>query len=176
MAPSDRLYHLTDLLLMLSPYISNLRKKVGGDLLLLPSVTVLVTDEARRVLLVRHSDKNVWVAPGGMVEPDETPQQAAIREMQEETGCAVELLRITGAFGGPEFRLQYQNGDRVAYVMTVFEARIVGGKLQPDGEETLETRFFSFEETKHLPCGKWLPTVLTDFYRNQPATVAGPSR
>lgn len=150
---------------MLSPYLAGLRKKVGSDLLLLPSVTVLVTDEARRVLLVRHSDKNVWVAPGGMVELDETPQQAAIREMREETGCAVELLRIAGVFGGPQFRVHYRNGDQVAYVMTVFEARIVGGTLQPDGVETLETGFFSFEETRQLACGKWLPTVLADFYR-----------
>lgn len=150
---------------MLSPYIAGIRKKVGGDLLLLPSVTILVADEARRVLLVRHSDKNVWVAPGGMIEPDETPQQAAIREMQEETGCAVELLRIAGAYGGPEFRLRYRNGDEVAYVMTVFEAKIVGGSLQADGVETLEAGFFSYEETKKLNCGRWLPRVLADFYQ-----------
>ena len=139
---------------MLSPYLAGLRQKVGHDLLLLPSVTVLVTDEVRRVLLVRHSDKNVWVAPGGMIELDETPQQAAIREMKEETGCEVELLRIAGVFGGPHFRTQYRNGDQVAYVMTVFEARIVGGTLEPDGVETLETSFFSFTETQQLACGK----------------------
>ncbi len=149
---------------MLSPYLANLRNKVGHDLLLLPSVTVLVFNPSGEVLLVRHSNYNVWVAPGGMVEVDESPASAAHREMEEETGCRVELQGIVGVYGGPNFRVHYQNGDEVAYVMTVFEGLIIGGNLQADGQETLETRFFTHAETQEIKTGAWLPEVLRDAF------------
>jgi ADP-ribose pyrophosphatase YjhB (NUDIX family) len=148
--------------IMVSGYLRNLREKVGHDLLLLPSVTVLVFDELKRVLLVRHVDRNVWVAPGGMVEVDESPTQAARREMLEETGCEVEISRILGVYGGPAFRIRYRNGDEVAYVMTVFEASIIAGQARPDGQETLEINFFSYTEVQQLATGNWLLTVLED--------------
>jgi 8-oxo-dGTP diphosphatase len=44
-----------------------------------------------RVLLVRHPRRG-WVPPGGMVEPDETPREGAVREVLEETGLRVEPL------------------------------------------------------------------------------------
>ncbi|MFD1467823.1 NUDIX domain-containing protein [Hymenobacter caeli] len=153
----------------MSPYLVQLRNKVGHDLLLLPSVTVLAFNTEGQVLLVRHANNNVWVAPGGMIEVDETPEQAARREMREETGCEVELLGILGVYGGPAFRVRYQNGDEVAYVMTVFEARITGGELKPDGQETLETRFSSYSDSQNLTTGDWLPEVLQDvFARKMP--------
>ena len=149
---------------MLSPYLANLRSKVGHDLLLLPSVTILAFNSSGEVLLVRHSNYNVWVAPGGMIEVDESPASAAHREMKEETGCRVELQGIVGVYGGPNFRVHYQNGDDVAYVMTVFEAQIVGGHLEPDGQETLEAKFFTYADTQEIQTGNWLPEVLRDAF------------
>ena len=148
----------------MSPYLRRLREKIGHDLLVLPSVTVLLFDADRRVLLARHSDANVWVAPGGMVEPDETPQAAACREAREETGCEVALRRILGVYGGANFLVRYRNGDEVNYVMTVFEAVIVRGTLQPDHAEILELRYFTYAETRALSCAQWLPVVLADVY------------
>jgi hypothetical protein len=46
---------------MISDYFRGLRAKVGHDLLILPSVTVLLFDDERRVLLVRHSNEGLWV-------------------------------------------------------------------------------------------------------------------
>ena len=149
---------------MISPYIKNIREKIGHELLLLPSVTILCFDENNSVLLAKHSNNQVWVAPGGMIEPDETPTDAAKREMLEETGCEIELVKMVGGFAGPEFRILYQNGDETAYVMLVYIAKIVGGQIKPDGEEILEIGFFTYEETKQLHCGRWLPTVLANVF------------
>ncbi len=147
----------------MSEYIRRLRAKIGSELLLLPSVTVLAFDANERVVLVRHSNQGLWVAPGGMIEPDETPEAAALREMREETGYEVELLRILGVYGGrPEFRIQYRNGDEAAYVMTVYEARLRAGSPRPDGEEVLEVGLFSADEASDLPMASWLPIVLDD--------------
>lgn len=50
----------------------------------------LVVDD-RRVLLVRHRKLGRWLQPGGHVEPRETPDEAAVREVAEETGVAMRI-------------------------------------------------------------------------------------
>jgi 8-oxo-dGTP pyrophosphatase MutT (NUDIX family) len=113
----------------ISPYIRRLRELVGHQLLLLPSVAVLPRDDQGRVLLVQVSDTGQWAAIGGAIEPDESPQQAGVREAQEEAGVEVRLGTLLGVLGGPEFRITYPNGDQTPYVSTVFEAVVVGGSL-----------------------------------------------
>lgn len=43
-------------------------------------------------MLHRHRKLGLWLPPGGHVEPDEIPDEAAVREVLEETGVAIELL------------------------------------------------------------------------------------
>lgn len=144
----------------MSDYIRDLRAKIGTTVLEIPTVSILTFDNAGRVLLVRHAEGNNWTTPGGMIEPYELPADAAVREMWEETGLAVELLRIVGVFGGELCRHTYRNGDRVSWISTTFEARVVGGTLRPDGEETLETRYVSRDDLVTLPCKPHVPMML----------------
>jgi len=144
----------------MSDYMRELRARVGSRLLMMPSVTGLVFDDQDRVLLVRHSNGNVWVAPGGAIDPDEAPQDAVVREVWEETALRVEPIHLRGVFGGPEFRVRYENGDEVGYVMAVFECRRVGGELRADGEETLEARYFAASELPGLALAEWARVIL----------------
>ena len=84
-----------------APHIARLRAKVGNDLLLLPSVTVLPIDDDDRVLLVRQTDFGSYGTIGGAVDEDEAPEDAARREAREEIGAEVELTGLVGAIGGP---------------------------------------------------------------------------
>ena len=52
----------------------------------------LINPEDKRILLVKHKKFNKWVQPGGHIEDDETPEEAALRETYEETGIKVKLL------------------------------------------------------------------------------------
>ena len=115
----------------MSPFLRELRDKVGHALLVLPSVTGLVVDDGGRVLLIRHARSGQWDLPAGAIEPDERPEDAVVREMREETGLIVEPVALVGVGGGPEFRVDYPNGDAVSYVSTIFECRVVGGELRP---------------------------------------------
>jgi 8-oxo-dGTP pyrophosphatase MutT (NUDIX family) len=154
----------------MSDYIRRLRAKVGHDRLLMPSVTVIVFDERGRVLLVKHADADAWVAPGGSIEPDETPADAAVREMWEETGLLVEPTRVIGVYGGPEFLVTYTNGDQVAYLMTVFAGRVVEGEMRPDHVETLDVAYFSEAELVALNLPAWARIVLPDVFRDRHRT------
>ena len=139
----------------ISDYLGRLREKIGHDLVFVPSVTALVLDDRRRLLLLRHSNGDVWVAPGGAVDPDERPADAVVREVREEAGLDVEPVGIRGVLGGPEFRVRYANGDEVAYVMTVYACRVTGGRLRPDGGEVLEARWVGSEEWTALRVPAW---------------------
>jgi len=143
----------------MSDYLHQVRSKVGHDLLLLPSAAVIVNDEDR-LLLCLHRDKNIWVAPGGLIEPGEQPADAAVRETWEETGLLVKLTGLLGVYGGPDLIIDYPNGDRAAYIGTVFRGRVVGGTLRPDGVETLDVRYFTREELLRTPHAKWLDHAL----------------
>ena len=132
-------------------FIVSLRVKVGNDLLLVPTVAVLARDADDRLLLVQDHETGLWGCPGGIVEPDELPADAAVRETWEESRVFVELTRVAGVFGGDRCSGTYRNGDRLAWVATVFSARAITGVPSGDGAETLDARFFSGDEVATLP-------------------------
>ena len=136
----------------MSDYVRSLRDKIGNQLLEVPTVSVAVFDDDGRVLMVRAIEDGLWSTPGGMMEPLETPADAAVRETWEETGLHVVPTRILGVFGGPDCAIEYGNGDRIAWVATLFAARVIGGAPRPDGQETDEVRYVARDEWAALPC------------------------
>jgi 8-oxo-dGTP pyrophosphatase MutT (NUDIX family) len=130
----------------MSEYVRRLREKVGHDLLFWPSVACLIRDDNGSLLLVRHVEGR-WTLPAGAMDPGESPADAALREIREETTLDVELLRVAGVFGGyPHFHIVYPNGDEAAWVTVLFEARIVAGDAKPGDDETAEVRWVTFDD------------------------------
>jgi 8-oxo-dGTP pyrophosphatase MutT (NUDIX family) len=130
----------------MSPFVRRLRDLIGNELLVLPSVAVLPRDERGRILLVRLIDSGLWATIGGAIEPDESPEEAALREAEEEAGIELRLGPILAVLGGPEYRLTYPNGDQTSYVSTVFDAVVIGGKPRPDGDETSAVAWWDPED------------------------------
>src|ERR1700689_5143949 len=85
----------------ISAYLKGLRDKIGHDLVTLTAVSISVFDEKNRLLLGKNTETGLWRLPGGAIELNEHPADAAVRECQEETGLLVEPNAIIGAFGGP---------------------------------------------------------------------------
>lgn len=56
------------------------------------SSVFVINPENKKILLVKHKKFGKWVQPGGHIEHGETPEEAAIREVYEETGVKVKLL------------------------------------------------------------------------------------
>lgn len=149
---------------MISPYIRDLRAAVGTRRLLIPSVAGIIRD-GERILLVQEREGGVWSTPGGALElDDDTPANAVIREVYEETGLTVAPTRIFGVYGGPEFIVRYASGDETQYVSTMFECQVVGGEIKPDGDEIQHARFWSIEEALTLPLSPWLGRMIVRLY------------
>lgn len=132
-------------------FIARLRAKIGNDPLLVPTVVIIARDSDKRVLVVHDRDSGEWTLPGGIVEPDEVPADAAVREVWEETGVLVELARLVAVIGGPGCSGTYANGDQLCWVATLFSAVITSGALMADGQEISDARLVNEAELAAMP-------------------------
>jgi ADP-ribose pyrophosphatase YjhB (NUDIX family) len=143
------------------PHVAMLRAAVGHELLLLPSVSLLINDDAGRLLLVRHAGhSDRWGVPGGAVEVGESPADTAVREAREELGVDVRLLKLVAALGGPDYEVAYPNGDRVAYVTSVYAAQVVAGVPTADLDEIAEVRWFTPDGIGGAPLSRFARALL----------------
>jgi len=142
----------------ISPYMMNLRAHFGTQLVMSPSVAALVRNERGQILFLVRSDNGLWDLPAGAIDPGETPAQAIVREVREETGLVVEPIAVAGVFGGKGFRLRYDNGDEVEYTVIVFECRVIGGTLGGLDGEAAELHFI--DAADHPPLQAGFPEAL----------------
>ena len=143
-------------------FVRRLREKVGTDLLLVPSAGAVILDDARHILMVRHLGWGRWSFPGGIIEPLETPANAIVRELWEETGLHVRPTRLVGVYGGDRCQTVYPNGDQICFILTMFECAVVGGTLKPDEEEIDRAEFVAPARIIDLDVPPFFPTVLRD--------------
>ena len=127
-------------------YILDLRKFVGHRPLIQVGAGIIVEDPEGRVLLQLRSDNHCWGYCGGSIEPDERVEEAAKRELFEETGLIAEDLELFGVWSGPELHYIYANGDEVSNIDIVFLCRKFSGELTPQAGEVETLRFFAPEE------------------------------
>ena len=158
----------------MSPHVRRLRDALGPELLVLPSVTGIIYDERDRILLVQQSTNGVWTAPGGSIDPNETPADAVVREVWEETGLYAVPVRILGAYGGPFCEVTYPNGDRTTYVMTVFECEVRGGTLRGTSDETTDAAFVARDELSRYRTSNWTRHVLPGLFDRSPSAHFDP--
>jgi 8-oxo-dGTP diphosphatase len=147
----------------MSPYVARIRERIGHDLLLLPCAAAAVIRDGR-LLLARHVDGGLWSMVGGSVDPDESPADAALRELSEETGLIGEAIGIVGCYGGPANRLTYQNGDVISFVSTVYACRLVGGTPSLEAGEIAEIGWFVQQDAMALARQPWTDSVLPDVF------------
>lgn len=126
----------------MSDYIMDLRSIVGHRPLLQVGASVIVEDSQGRILLQKRTDNHCWGYAGGSVELDEPVEDAAKRELLEETGLTANSLELFGVFSGPDMHYVYPNGDHVSNVDIVFLCRDYSGSLKAQTGEVEALRFF----------------------------------
>jgi 8-oxo-dGTP pyrophosphatase MutT (NUDIX family) len=135
------------------------------------TATAFIVDSQKRTLLLWHNRKQRWMPPGGHIDEDEIPSDAARRECKEETGLDVEIIgdpqqdlfadcsyegrmlikpvlmlleEIPGSteHGKPD----HQHMDFVFIARPLDESQ----ELNPESDETVELRWFTREEIAEL--------------------------
>ncbi len=94
---------------------------------------VIVTNEKHQILLVKRKDVPLWDLPGGKVDPGETAEAAAVREVLEETGYNAALSAKIGVYQRSKFQDEQY----------VFAGNITGGRAIVTGMETTGLKWFS---------------------------------
>lgn len=130
----------------MSDYMMDMRRLVGHRPILQAGASVLLEDPEGRILLQRRADNHLWGYHGGSVELDEVVEEAARRELWEETGLRAGKMELFGIFSGPELHFIYPNGDEVSNIDHVYLCTEYTGELRPQPGEVEELRFFAADE------------------------------
>jgi mutator protein MutT len=135
----------------MSEYYLSLREKIGTQLIFNPSVAAIIRNRNGEILFQRPSlESDIWSLPAGAIEIGETPAEAVIREVWEETGLKVTPQKILGIFGGQDFRFTYPDGNKVEYIIIMFECTVESGVLEAVDGESAELRFFRVDSMPKL--------------------------
>ena len=92
----------------------------------------------------------MWGFPGGAIEIGETPEQAAIRELKEETGLDAEVQSLLGVYTDSDMR--YPNGDQAHSICIVYCLKAIAGSLRCDQDETIDLKYFALDELPDMFC------------------------
>ena len=90
----------------MSDYIREIRGLIGTRPFILAGSAVLVFNERNEVLLQLRTDTGKWGIPGGAMEPGESFEETARRELLEETGLHLKNLKFLDVLAGEEYYFQ----------------------------------------------------------------------
>jgi ADP-ribose pyrophosphatase YjhB (NUDIX family) len=131
----------------MNDYIKTMRKMIGSELLLTVGCGVIIEKE-NQILLQHRTDADVWCIPGGVLELGEQVEDAARREVEEETGLTLGKIDFFGLYSGKKGFAQYANGDQIYSIQIIFKTSIATGNLIQISDETRAHAYF---EKDNLP-------------------------
>jgi len=114
--------------------------KVGAD--------AAIFNEAGEILLLLRVDDHGWCLPCGWVEPYESPAEAAVREVREETGLAVQPIQLVNVF----YRSAGSYKGIHALIAVVYVCEVIDGTLTVSHE--------------HLDACYWPIEAVTEWHAN----------
>ena len=121
----------------------------------------IIDPYTKKILLIKHKKNKRWTQPGGHIEDDETPEEAALREVYEETGLHVRLLGerfpreedFIRPLGIQKNRRTLSDGEMHLHVDIIYAAVPNDDQnLVLNCEESDDIRWFSRNELENINC------------------------
>lgn len=115
---------------------------MGKTIQLCGASIIIFKDE--KILLQQRKDNKCWGYPGGKIEVGEIVEDAAKREIYEETGLLVNSMNLFGVFSGPELHHIYPDGNEVDIIDIVYTSDDFYGELIAQEEEVDDLKWFHY--------------------------------
>ena len=135
-------------------------KKFSGQ-----TASAIIEFPNNKVLLIKRGTpvfRGYWALPGGKVEDGETVEEAMVREVREETGLAVEIVKKIGEY----HETGVNNGIEYDYYPTCFLVKVVEGKIERQKREIEKIRLFELDEIPQRLAFKHLDMIY-DYKRDK---------
>ena len=116
-------------------------------------VALAIAVRGKEILLIQRGlppKKGMWGSPSGFIESGETPEEACLRELKEETGISGEIVKLVGVVRQEDEEIY---GDML---IVKYLVKVNRGKLTP-GDEVEGVRFFDIAE---------LPSYYIDLFKD----------
>lgn len=127
-------------------YIEEIRGIIGTRPLILVGAVVVVMDEHGKILLQKRPE-GVWGLPGGLLELEESAEEAGRREVFEETGVEIGELQLVNVLSGKQYFRKLPNGDEFYPVTIAYITKdIKNSKIKIDGKESIDAGFFPLQK------------------------------
>ena len=133
--------------------------------------TAVVVQTEGGILLGRRAIEPAygeWCLPGGFVNDDESPLEAAMRECREEIGAQVDVIDLIGVYHIPK-----QGASSLIGV--AYRGRLAGGEVPSAGAEMLEIRVFPSDALPPLAFPSHRQ-IVSEFLKSQASLEAEVSR
>lgn len=120
----------------------------------LPAVAAVVENERGELLLIKRDVepyKGRWALPSGFIEIEETPGDAILRELKEETGVDGTIERLIGVYS--QRCKPYKNALLITY-----KIKPKGKNLCP-GDDAMDAKFFSKKRLPKIPFSSHIKSI-----------------
>jgi 8-oxo-dGTP pyrophosphatase MutT (NUDIX family) len=115
-----------------------------------PTIPQAVVLQEQHVLLVKRDNPMLWELPGGGLLPGETPEDAIVREVYEETGIRIKIVSLLGWYSRTGFR---------AHLSPIYICHPISGEPILHSEDVIQVHYFPLHS---LPRGQfpWYRPIL----------------
>ncbi len=126
-------------------YVDDIRKKIGHDRLITVGACIIIYKNGK-ILLQKRKDNGCWAIHGGAVEMGEPVDDAAKRELKEETGLIANYIELFGVYSGEDRLFTYPNGDEVYSIGIIYICKDFSGDFIEETNETSDLKWFNINE------------------------------
>ncbi|QCT03114.1 NUDIX hydrolase [Paenibacillus algicola] len=149
----------------MSVYNRDIRQYIGRSVVFKIKAAVMARNEAGEVLLLKRPGRDVWGLPIGGIKPGESMEEAAARELWEESGHHAGELELLDLLSGRDYVKKHVNGDEEYYVIGVYAAHGLKSVIDLPEESDTSMKYFAGDA---LPVTDGLTTRILHKLLGQP--------